>query len=152
MFKSTFVRLRGTLFALACVLFLISCASVTLYRPSSGGRGGYSDYRIDKNTAIVSFKGDRRTSLETVKIYLLYRCAEVTLMYNYDCFCMNNIEKDQKTTYHLELQYGYWVKVPVTKNTLIAEIKMFTGDKPTDQKEAFNAKDVVEYLKSRIKR
>jgi len=152
MFKSTFVRLIGTLFALAGIVFLISCASVTLYRPSSGGRGGYADYRIDKNTALVTFKGDRRTSLETVKIYLLYRCAEVTLMYNYDCFCMNNIEKDQKTTYHLELQYGYWVKVPVTKNTLIAEIKMFSGDTPENQKDVYNAKDIVEYLRPQIKR
>lgn len=47
---------------------------------------GYKDARIDANTATVTFDGNRFTSPSTLRSYLLYRCAEVTIENGYNYF------------------------------------------------------------------
>src|SRR5438270_4343037 len=51
-----------------------------------GYRGGYTDIPLDANTFRVSFEGNGLTSSQTVEIYLLYRCAELTVQRDHDYF------------------------------------------------------------------
>lgn len=52
--------------------------------------GGYSDERIDQNTAIVNFHGNKYTKIQTVYSYLLVRAAQVTIANGYDYFIITS--------------------------------------------------------------
>ncbi len=62
------------------------CAT-TQYHPSTFLSGGYTDKEISPDTYDVSFIGpSRSTDYETVRKFLLYRTAELTLEKGFDYF------------------------------------------------------------------
>jgi len=67
--------LRVTLSVLL-VLGLLGCA--VPYRPEAGS-GGFSEKQLNENTFEVTFEGNQYNSLDEVRTYLTYRCAELTL-------------------------------------------------------------------------
>jgi hypothetical protein len=79
------MRGRIRLVALSAVCLLAACA--TAYQPD-GVSGGYSDQRLNDNTAQVSFRGNRFISPDTLHSYLLRRCADVTLQNGYRYFVL----------------------------------------------------------------
>lgn len=83
-------------FAGVLVLFEIGCA--TPFQAKSF-TGGYSDARIAKDTVLVSFKGNGFTPKERVQLYLLYRCAEVTVQDGFDYFVINDGNTEAKVNY-----------------------------------------------------
>jgi len=70
----------GPLLKLTIVAFLIwglvGCA--VPYRPETGS-GGFKETKLNENTFEVSFEGNHYNTLDEVRTYLTYRCAELTL-------------------------------------------------------------------------
>lgn len=60
--------------------YLIMGCAVT-YKPADGS-GGYSEIKINENTYEVTFEGNQYNSLDEVRTYLTFRCAELTLENN----------------------------------------------------------------------
>ncbi|MBI5044288.1 MAG: hypothetical protein HZC10_10775 [Nitrospirae bacterium] len=140
---------------LMVMLFIASCA--TVYQPKRF-TGGYSDVQLDKNTVQVTFQGNAYTSKETVNTYLLYRCAETTIKHGFDYFVIIDRGVDVKhgviTT---PGSYGYGIytpgqAIPYQKYSDTAIIKMFKGEKSDDIPNAYNAKELMNYLEPHIKR
>lgn len=75
--------------------FLIVSGCETAYQQveSYGGIpfGGYTDVRVTQNTAIVTFRANEVTTGYTVRSYLYYRCAEVTIANGYDYFVITSM-------------------------------------------------------------
>jgi hypothetical protein len=160
-----FVQGLGTLL----VLGAFGCA--TPYQ-QSGFRGGYQDAQIDSNTASVTFHGNAYTSKQRVQLALMYRCAQVTLQDGFDYFLIVNSDTEAKQGIHqTAVQYvsntsgsamgmgnmafgsamttGTYYPVhtyTTTKFGSEAVIKMFKGQKPQDDPNAFDAHDVVAHL------
>ena len=176
-------RIYAVLIALLCAAPLQGCATATPYRPV-GVHGGYSDSPIDATTVKVSFEGNKETSKDTVKTYLLYRCAEVTVQKGYEWFSIVSQDVDTKHSYQTTPgQYtgaggastdGGWmdsmrssvqgvytppqtIRVPpqtidVQEHTATAIIKMFKGEKPQDNDQAYDAKATMESMGQAIRR
>lgn len=71
----------------ALALALSACASPTPYQSAAMGDGyGYAEQRIEDNRFRVSFTGSSATERETVRNYLLYRAADLTLLQGGDYF------------------------------------------------------------------
>jgi len=79
------MRIRIKLAALSAFCLLASCA--TPYQPD-GLAGGYTDQRLDDNTAQVLFRGNRFNEPEKLHSYLLRRCAEITQQDGYNYFVL----------------------------------------------------------------
>lgn len=62
----------GMIGILGMVLLLNACITSTKYQD------GISHEKTKKNTYAVTFSGNSSTSLDLVKFYTLYRCAELT--------------------------------------------------------------------------
>lgn len=69
------------------MLFLTGCA--TSYQPSSFS-GGYTDIALNKDTYLITFRGNGFTSSETTQGYALRRAAEIALNKGYNFFVVLN--------------------------------------------------------------
>ena len=150
---------------LACFLaFLTSCA--TPYQPK-GLSGGYSQVQLDNNSARVQFKGNGYTSRERVEVFVLYRCAELTVERGYDYFVIDkqdteNRQQSFQTTpetfnatttgsrgfYSTTGTYTPGQSITFNKRTATAVIKMFKGEKPVDLSGSFAARELMDNLQS----
>lgn len=61
---------------LSMIILLLGCA--VTYRPMNAS-GGYTENQINENTFEVTFEGNQYNSLDEVRTYLTFRCAELTL-------------------------------------------------------------------------
>ena len=62
--------------SLAMIILLLGCA--VTYRPMNAS-GGYGENQLNENTFEVTFEGNQYNSLDEVRTYLTFRCAELTL-------------------------------------------------------------------------
>ena len=114
------MRIRLVALSVACLL--ASCA--TPYQPD-GVSGGYADQRLSDNTALVSFRGNRFSTPESLHSYLLRRCADVTLQNGFSYFVLvNNEPPNERNT---DIFGG---------NVDSATIKMFKDNKPASAYDA----------------
>jgi hypothetical protein len=125
---------KARVLAVCAVLGLMGCA--TGYQPHSF-MGGYSDQKIDDNTVEVSFRGNGYTAPETVHVYLLRRCAEVTKQDRYDYFVLVNNQQPNEGDTNV---FGAHVD---NKYRSVATIKMFKGPKPVNDMNAYDAAQVL---------
>jgi hypothetical protein len=159
------MRLLTTHILLVCILaFVTACA--TPYQPK-GFTGGYSQVQLDNTSVRVEFKGNGYTSRERVEAFVLYRCAELTIERGYDYFVLyrGDTESQQQTVqtapgtfnatttgsgshYSTSGTYTPGQTVTFNRRTATAVIKMFKGEKPTDQPGAYVARDLVDNLQS----
>ncbi len=156
--------------AAAVLLVLVACA--TPYQ-RQGMRGGFSDYPLDVDTYVVTFKGNGYTSRERVEMFVHYRCAELTLETGHDSFIVvdgRNADRlaawttpGQATTTTNATVTGYGnaaygsaqsttTYTPPTTTVIrkpgqSVTVRMFKGEKPDG---AFDAKSVVNLLGSRV--
>lgn len=156
---------------------LAACATATPYQPATDTYG-FQEQRIESNRMRITFRGNTLTDRETVETYLLYRAAEVTLENGMDYF----IVASRDTEEHSRLQsmgrtyprfaFDYWYFSPrrgwspwydpfwdepssyreVTRYEAMAEIAMFNGQKPANDPNAFDAREVQANLQGRIVR
>ncbi len=169
--------MKAPIILAAAASLLAACASQTPYRAAEGGGYGYSDSRIEQNRFRVSFSGNSSTDRETVKTFLLYRAAELTLQSGYDWFKVLDRETEKDTRYRSSYAGGPWghpglfhyryyhphygwhpIYDPfwndrnyreVTRYEASAEIFMGRGPKPDDA-SAFDARQVQQNLGPQI--
>ncbi|WAC59912.1 CC0125/CC1285 family lipoprotein [Brevundimonas sp. SL130] len=147
----------------------------------NGQRGGYAEQRVESNRFRVSFAGNSVTSREQVEMGLLLRSAELTVESGYDWFATVNRATDRDTRYvrtpdpYYNSFYGpYWGPSwryyrggfwspwdrwgddfdtrQIDRYEANAEIIMGRGPKPADDANAFDAREVVQNLASRVTR
>lgn len=157
---------RSGCFALAMAFLLWSCA--TSYEQAGYFGEGYQDFRIDSNTFSVSFTGNSDTPKQTVEVYLLYRCAELTRDAGYDYFVIadQSTESTSSTgpgqyvgnTYSNRTRSGNWTTgqamtsgtyfpgVVGTAYGATALIKVYKGEKPEGNPLAYDAQEVLQHL------
>jgi len=171
--------MRTLMFAAAAGLMLAACATATPYQPAETGRGyGFQEQVIEQNRVRISFRGNTLTDRDTVENYLLYRAAEVTLAQGKDYFIVANRDTEGRSRLQSvgptssRFAFDYWYFSPrrgwspwydpfwnepasyreVTRYEATAEIAMFNGEKPANDANAFNAREVQANLQGRITR
>lgn len=154
--------------------------STTPYQPASQGGGyGFSEQRIEENKYRVTFRGNASTTREQVENSLLYRAAELTLQLGFDHFILLESDTDAKRSYSTSStgpafygRYGwgpYYYPFPyyaygwgwgspwddtytreITRYSAVAFVSMHKGAKPADNPQAFDARQVVDNLRTLI--
>jgi hypothetical protein len=147
---------------LLAALLLAGCMAPTPYKAADDGFG-YAQQQIERNRYRVSFSGNALTMRNTVQNYLLYRAAEVTVDSGHDYFVVVDDNLERSTRYHGTVnswfpggyRYGdpFYDPFPATLNaypideyTAFADIQVFRGDKPADNPQAYDARDVLNRL------
>ena len=153
----------------AITVLLIACA--TPYG-GYGLLGGYTDSRSDGNTFSISVNNNAFTSQQTTSMHALYRAGEITVGNGFDYFVIasgaNNpssmaVAMPGGSTSSTSINtYGSTVTTttttryaPVTAIPLVFPnsaliIKSFKGQKPDDQPNAYDAREVMKYLGPQI--
>lgn len=169
--------MRALVFVVAAAL-LAACATATPYQAAATNTNyGFQEQRIENNRVRITFRGNTVTDRETVETYLLYRAAELTLENGNDYFIVANRDTEehsrlQSTGSRSRFGFDYWYFSPrrgwspwydpfwdepasyreVTRYEAVAEIAMFSGRKPADDANAFDAREVQSNLQGRIVR
>lgn len=166
--------MRSLLLA-AAALGLAACATSTPYQPAAEGGYGFQEQQIESNRVRITFRGNTMTDRETVESYLLYRAAEVTLEHGKDYFVLVTRDTEehsrlQGTNFPSHFRYRafwpgrgwapfydpFWDEPEsyreVTRYEAIAEIAMFNGQKPADNADAYDAREVQANLQARVTR
>ena len=162
---------------LAAILGLAGCATDTPYQPADNYGRGFSEQKLEGNRYRVTFEGNSLTDLETVGNYLLFRAAEVTVQRGFDYFVVADRNIDEKTYtryyysgfghpfgfYHTGFgyhdrhgfyggAYGDGYARERTSYKAMADIVMFSGDKPASDAAAYDARDIMNNLRPTIRR
>jgi hypothetical protein len=122
---------------------LLASACQTAYQPSGLG-GGFSESRVDENTWRVSFRGNALTSPDRVEQYLLYRCAEITVQNGFDWFIF--VDRGTAARYTPPSGSGVTAMPGYRKYRSSAEIRVFKGQKPVENLDAHDAREVMKFL------
>lgn len=147
-----------------------------------GQRGGYAEQRLEENRYRVTFAGNSVTSRDQVEMSLLLRSAELTAQSGYDWFATVNRATDRDTRFYTTpdpfyynrygpywgpswrfQRRGYWSRWDpfwgpdldvrqVDRYEATAEIIMGRGPKPANDPNAFDAREVIGNLASRVAR
>jgi hypothetical protein len=149
--KPSYVPRQGgdmTRMTLAVVLVAVAASGcATSYGARGDSGGGFKDVQVDANTFRVSFLGNGFTKKDDVQTFTTYRCAELTLQKGFDYYIVVNTDNSATTAY-VNQSYGSGVvgSTPVTSHTGAVTIKLFKGEKPKDDPNAYAAREVVKYL------
>ncbi|HUI31804.1 MAG TPA: hypothetical protein VLX91_16465 [Candidatus Acidoferrales bacterium] len=135
------MKVKVLLLCSVSVLFFAGCAA-TRYGPASGSAFGYRESKIQRDMYNVSFKGNGFTSPTTAMNYFLYRCAEITVRDGYDYFIIAEGESNP------ELVLAG--RSTLTKPQYTGTIKLYKGEKPADDPNAYDAKELMENLEPQI--
>lgn len=141
---------------------------------------GFSDQRIEDNRYRIVFRGNSSTTREAVETFLLYRAAELTVQSGFDYFVVTEQDTEANKRYSASpnpafygrYYYGYgpyccafpyyaygwgWGSPyggydarEITRYTAIAFVTMHKGTKPSDDPQAFDARSVMENLRSYV--
>ncbi len=141
---------------------------------------GFSDQRIEENRYRIVFRGNSSTTREAVETFLLYRAAELTVEGGFDYFVVMEQDTEANKRYSASpnpafygrYYYGYgpyccafpyyaygwgwgspfddYSTREYTRYTAIAFITMHKGTKPADDPQAFDARSVMDNLKSYV--
>lgn len=161
---------------------LSACATATPYQAAGaqGAAGyGYAERQIETNRYSISFSGNSLTERDTVESYMLFRAAELTLEKGYDYFitAQRATDDDKRLVgFGGPSRYGFYPYYSwyspyrgwrpfhdpfwdddttfreVTRYQATAEIVMFKGQKPADNPQAFDARQVRDNLAGRVTR
>lgn len=148
---------------------LAACMGPTPYQPATEGQG-YAEREIETDRYRVTFAGNSMTPLETVENYLLYRAAELTRDTGNDYFIVVDRHVQDHTSYrgyvsgfdHFRhhgfshfgsgFDYAYADTDPITSYTAMVVIRVFKGEKPVNDVNAYDARDVLTRLSPLIVR
>lgn len=160
-------RKLGLIFGVLGLCLLAACATPTPYQPAVGDRNGYRDQALENNRYLVVFTGNSLTPRQTVELYLLYRAAEITVQTGNDYFIVVSQETERATVYESTFSsldgYGFYgypyyyrpfpgsamvtgTSVPISSYEAQAIIVVGQGDKPDNQLNAYNAREVLKRL------
>lgn len=156
-------HIRNVLSCTGLVILLAACATMTPYKPAGEEGYGYQSQQLTSARYRVTFAGNSLTDKDTVRNYLLYRAAELTLANDGDYFIIAkrdiDSEVDQLTTttgfgfgFDFPFAFGTAVTQRQTSYQAYAIITTHSGTKPVDNPKAYNAHEVVQHLNPVIKR
>lgn len=152
------------------VSLLAACVTATPYRQAEHDHDyGYQEQKIEQNRYRISFAGNSSTNRQTVENYLLFRAAELTLENGKDYFVVVTSDTEKNTEQHATVVgaprftygyghhygHGYHHGLSVGFNifqTSYSDYEAFgvvilkSGEKPADNHNAYNAREVVENL------
>jgi len=141
---------------------------------------GFSDQKIEDGRYRIVFRGNSSTTRETVETYLLYRAAELSIENGFDYFIVSEQDTEANKRYSASpnpafygryyygygpyccafpyyaygwgwgAPYGDYSTREYTRYTAIAFVSMHKGQKPSDNPEAFDARSVLENLRSYV--
>ena len=160
--------MRPIFMTVIAALALAGCYGPTAYQAEEKGYG-FSDRKVEDDRYRVSFAGNSITDRETVETYLLYRAAEVTLAAGGDYFQVADRDTEVKTHYRSHATtwpdthflagkrlyyrsfgaFAYvsdWDARPVNRYTAYADIIARKGEKPADDPQAYDARELIERL------
>lgn len=164
------LRFPGARSLVFAALAAAGCLSPTPYQPRDGS-GGYADVHVDANTFHIAFTGNSATSRQTVEIYLLYRCAEVTAAAGFDYFTFpspatheqvhvsstpgtstTTVTTDNKG--HVFMDTFYFPGTVTYSNSYEATvmIKAFKGARPENAPNAYEARKILKHVGPNIHR
>lgn len=160
-------------------LVLAACASTTPYQAAGANGGyGYTERKIEDNRFALGFNGNSLTERATVENYLLFRAAELTLEKGFDYFVVSQRGTEGNSRlvpfggpsrfgFYPEYawyapRYGwrpyydpFWNDTTyreVTRYQATAEIVLFRGQKPANDPQAFDARQVKQNLEGQVAR
>jgi hypothetical protein len=155
---------------LALLLTLAGCAAKpTPYQPATDSYG-FSQQQIEGNRYRVTFAGNGATSLDTVRSYMLYRAAEVTVESGHDYFVVVDQNTQSTTTYRgtgsspfgfgtgfrgdggFGVGFSSFSAYPDDSYTAWGDIVVGNGPKPAGDLNAYDARDVLAQLDSAVVR
>jgi hypothetical protein len=155
---------------LALQLGFVGCAAKpTPYQPATNGYG-FSQQQIEGDRYRVTFAGNSATSLDTVRSYMLYRAAEVTVESGHDYFVVVDQNTQSTTTYRgtgsapfgfgtgfrgdggFGVGFSNFSAYPDDSFTAWADIVVGEGPKPAGDLDAYDARDVLSRLDSAVVR
>ena len=148
-------------------LTLAACSATPTPYQAAGDDGGYSDQQIESDRYRVTFEGNTATSRDRVEDFALYRAAELTLQSGHDYFKVlsKDVEPVVGSVRGVSPGIGIGIgggNVGFGLSTALGgsradysyatylDIVVFKGDKPEDDREAYDALDVIERLKPNI--
>lgn len=169
--------IRHFILATIAAAGLAACATSTPYQPADKGGYGFSEQRIEESKYRITFRGNSSTSRETVENGLLYRAAELTVQTGFDYFIMLESDTEESKRYSTTTDpahFGhYWYGDPrryyafpyyaygfgwgsgydsytreYTRYSAVAFISLGKGPKPTDNPQAFDAREVMVNLRT----
>lgn len=164
-------NLSSVIFRAASVAVLASILAACAVSPTPyqavGDEGGYADQQLESDRYRVKFEGNDATSRETVEDFALYRAAELTLQTGNDYFKVVSKEVEPVIGSVRGVSPGFGIGVgggnvgfglstafgggrPDYSYVTFLDIIVYEGEKPADDREAYNALDVVERLKPAI--
>jgi len=126
-------------------MFTYGCA--THYKPH-GITGGYSEVQLQEDMFDVNFRGNAYTSREAVEKMLIYRCAELTIENGFDYFVIAR-DKEHSKKMIVPMGSGHGI---VEKPSESYRIKLYKGEKPADNTDAFNANFIIKSIGPQIKK
>ncbi len=136
-----------------------ACATSTStpYQPAGlTDRFGYAEQQIEHNKMRVTFNGNERTDVTTVKKYVLFRAAEVTLNRGYDFFILADRGVTTDSTFEsrrgLGPRFGGAEFEEKASHEVMVDIAMFRGMKPQVLPNAYDAREIQRNLGSSIER
>lgn len=142
-----------------------------------GNGYGFSEQRIEANRYRVMFRGNSSTNRETVETFLLYRAAELTLANGFDYFIVIENDTEARSSYSTSANPAFFGRYPfgfygpygyafpyyaygfgwgapfdsytreITRYSAVAFVTMHRGEKPADNPQAFNAREVADNLR-----
>lgn len=153
----------GALLSLA----LAACAASPTPYQAIGEQGGYSDQQLESSRYRVKFEGNTATPRETVEDYALYRAAELTLKTGHDYFKVVSKEVEPIVGSVSGITPGIGIgigggNVGLGVSSVFGggradysyvtylDILVFDGAKPEDDREAYEALDVIQRLKPSV--
>lgn len=158
---------------LFCGLTFSACSTPTAYKAANGSGPGYTEQKLQDNLYRVTFTGNRATPRETVENYLLFRAAEITMKEGGDYFLVTRHSTEADTDFQVTspavygnysthsrfpyYTYGFpWAQsTNVTTNKkyqATAYIRIKNGNMPSDNPEAFDARQIQQNLQNKIVR
>lgn len=154
---------RGCI-SIVLLALLVGCATATPYREAGTSGFGYATQQLENNRYRVTFAGNAMTGKATVRNYLLYRAAKVTLANGRDYFIVTQRDTERKVeqmTTSTGIGFGFggpfsfgtvFVSDRDRAYTAFAVITIHAGPKPGDNPAAYDASEVVQNLDSTIQR
>ncbi|MEO0360740.1 MAG: hypothetical protein AAF322_06510 [Pseudomonadota bacterium] len=161
--------------AAAAAAALAACATPTPYQPKTSD-GGFTESRVETGRYRVAFAGNSLTDRDTVERYLLFRAAEVTLDAGGDWFEVVSQETDVDRRFvstgnvfpgpflfrrgkRYGHGFGYFGPSFATFDTravdrfeAFAEILVRSGEKPAEDANAYDARDVIANIGPTVRR
>lgn len=159
--------LRRMLVVAGCCAGLFACTTAPTPYQAQDDRYGYTEQQIEDDRYRVTFAGNAATPRETVRNYMLYRAAELTVASGHDYFTVvdQQVEGrgDGTATPRVGLgvgsggyggsNVGLGVGISTflggsddARYTAFADIVMGDGEKPIDVPNAYDAREILERL------